>query len=52
MRLFTKILKTGIVTEPLPEHVSDAVTLAREIDRRAQVLFGRAFKVLTLRSAV
>lgn len=45
MRLFTKILKTGLVTEALPERTTDAVALARDIDRRAQALFGRALAI-------
>lgn len=45
MGLFTKILKTGLVTEVLPEQVGEAVTVAREIDRRAQALFGRALAI-------
>lgn len=45
MRLFTKILRTGLVTEALPDAPSGAVTLAREIDRRAQRLFGRALAI-------
>jgi len=45
VQLFTKILRTGVVTEPLPDHASSAVTLAREIDRRAQTLFGRALAI-------
>ena len=45
MRLFTKILKTGLVAEALPDQATDAVTLAREIDRRAQALLGRALAI-------
>ena len=45
MQLFTKILRTGVVTEPLPDRPSGAVTLAREIERRAQRLFGRALAI-------
>lgn len=45
LQLFTKILRTGLVTEPLPEQIADAVTLAREIDRRARALFGRALAI-------
>ena len=42
MRLFDKIRRTGIVTEPAAIGPSDAVVLARAIDRRAQALLGRA----------
>ena len=43
MRLFTKILRTGIVTEALADTTPDgAVMLACEIDGRARALFGRA----------
>ena len=45
MRLFAKIRRTGIVTEPLAGEGADAVTIAREIDRRAQSLFGRALAI-------
>ena len=45
MRLLTKILRTGIVTAPARLDASDNVTLAREIDVRAQVLFGRALAI-------
>lgn len=45
MRLFTKILRTGLVTEALPERTTGAVALARDIDRRAQALFGRALAI-------
>jgi Ni,Fe-hydrogenase III small subunit len=45
MRLFGKIRRTGIVTEPIAREGADAVTLAREIDRRAQALFGRALAI-------
>ena len=45
MRLFTKIRSTGVVTEPLPAEVSEAITVARQIDTRAQALFGRALAI-------
>jgi Ni,Fe-hydrogenase III small subunit len=45
MKLFRKIQRTGIVTEPLSGDGADAVTLAREIDRRARSLFGRALAI-------
>jgi Ni,Fe-hydrogenase III small subunit len=45
MQLFAKIRRTGIVTEPISGEGADAVTIAREIDRRAQSLFGRALAI-------
>ena len=45
MKLFRKIQRTGIVTEPLSGDGADAVTLVREIDRRARSLFGRALAI-------
>ena len=46
MRLFTKILHTGIVTEPVAAASPDnPVVLAREIDARARTLFGRALAI-------
>jgi Ni,Fe-hydrogenase III small subunit len=46
VRLFTKILRTGIVTEALADTTPDgAVMLAREIDGRARALFGRALAI-------
>jgi Ni,Fe-hydrogenase III small subunit len=45
MKLFRKIQQTGLVTEPLSGDGADAVTLAREIDRRARSLFGRALAI-------
>ena len=45
MKLFRKIQRTGIVTEPLSAEGAEAVTLAREIDRRARSLFGRALAI-------
>ncbi len=45
MRLFAKIRRTGVVTEPLPEGPGDAVTLADHIDERARKLFGRALAI-------
>lgn len=44
MRLFTKILRTGLVTEDLPDQ-GGALTLVREVDRRARALFGRALAI-------
>jgi Ni,Fe-hydrogenase III small subunit len=45
MRLFTKILGTGIVTEPLPAWAADGVFLARDIEVRTQAVFGRALAI-------
>ena len=45
MKLFRKIQRTGIVTEPLPADGAEAVEIAREIDRRARSLFGRALAI-------
>jgi Ni,Fe-hydrogenase III small subunit len=45
VRLFTKILRTGLVTERLPESADEAATLARDIDLRARSLFGRALAI-------
>ena len=44
MKLFRKIQQTGLVTEPLSGD-SSAITIAREIDRRARSLFGRALAI-------
>jgi Ni,Fe-hydrogenase III small subunit len=45
MRLFAKIRRTGIVTEPLSGEGAEAITLAREIDQRSRALFGRALAI-------
>jgi Ni,Fe-hydrogenase III small subunit len=45
MRLFAKIARTGIATEPLAAGNADAVAVARAIDARAQRLFGRALGI-------
>jgi len=45
MKLFRKIQQTGLVTEPLSGDGAEAITLAREIDRRARSLFGRALAI-------
>ena len=45
MRLFQKIRRVGIATQPLPDPLPDAVTLARHVDERARVLFGRALAI-------
>jgi Ni,Fe-hydrogenase III small subunit len=41
MQLFSKILKTGLVTEPLPRDC-EAVNLARQVQAKTQKLLGRA----------
>jgi Ni,Fe-hydrogenase III small subunit len=45
MRLFHKIRRTGIVTEPLVLDPGDAVTLSHEVDARARALLGRALAI-------
>ena len=45
MRLFHKIRRTGTVTEPFPLESSAAITLARDVNVRAQRLFGRALAI-------
>jgi Ni,Fe-hydrogenase III small subunit len=45
MKLFRKILRTGIVTESLPAGPGDHLTIARAIDARARALFGRALAI-------
>jgi Ni,Fe-hydrogenase III small subunit len=46
VRLFTKILRTGIVTEALADTTPDgALSLVRDIDGRARRLFGRALAI-------
>src|SRR5262245_13388768 len=45
MKLFQKIRRTGIVTEPLSMDGADGVALAREIDARARSMFGRALAI-------
>jgi len=45
MKLFHKIRRTGIVTEPLSVDGADGVALAREIDARARSVFGRALAI-------
>ena len=44
MRLFAKIRRTGVVTEPLLPQ-TDAVTLAHAVEARSRVLFGRALAI-------
>jgi Ni,Fe-hydrogenase III small subunit len=43
--LFQKILKTGIVTEPLGPPVTEIIELVHQIDQAAQKLFGRALAI-------
>jgi Ni,Fe-hydrogenase III small subunit len=45
MRLFAKIARTGLATEPLGDGHPAAVEVARAIDARAQRLFGRALGI-------
>jgi Ni,Fe-hydrogenase III small subunit len=45
MRLFAKIARVGIATEPLGEAADGAVVVARAIDARARRLFGRALAI-------
>lgn len=45
MRLFTKILRIGVVTEKLPDQPGSAIAVAHEIDRHARALFGRALAI-------
>jgi Ni,Fe-hydrogenase III small subunit len=44
MQLFSKILKTGLVTEPLPGD-SEAVELARQVQAKTRKLLGRAVSI-------
>src|SRR5258705_5571086 len=45
MGLLSKILRTGIVTEPLAAGNSEIVHLVREVDAEARRLFGRALGI-------
>ena len=45
MRLFAKIVRTGLVTEPLAEAAPGAVEVALAIDARARRLLGRALAI-------
>jgi len=45
MRLFRKIVRVGMATEPLGDASPDAVAVARAIDGRARRLFGRALAI-------
>jgi Ni,Fe-hydrogenase III small subunit len=43
--LFSKIWKTGVVTEPLQAERPEMVELARELDRKSRALLGRALAI-------
>ena len=45
MLLFSKILKVGVVTEPLAPSERDVVEVAREVENRARRLLGRAVAI-------
>ena len=45
MRLFQKIRRVGVVTEPLPDAAAGSIAVARQIDERARRLFGRAVAI-------
>jgi Ni,Fe-hydrogenase III small subunit len=45
VRLFSKIFRTGLVTEPLSPGEDEAVHLLHEVDARARRLFGRALAI-------
>ena len=45
MRLFQKIRHVGLATEPLADPTSESIAIARQIDQRAQGLFGRAVAI-------
>jgi Ni,Fe-hydrogenase III small subunit len=45
MPLFSKILKVGLVTEPLDGADDRAVELVRQVDRKARALLGRALAI-------
>ena len=45
MKLFHKIRRTGIVTEPLSADGAEAIEMVRDIDQRARSLFGRALAI-------
>src|SRR2546428_5019320 len=45
MRLFAKIARVGIATEPLGDEHPETVAVARAIDGRARRLFGRALAI-------
>ena len=45
MKLFQKIRRVGLATEPLPESDGAAIEVVREIDTRARRLLGRAIGI-------
>ena len=45
MRLFQKILRVGLATEPLPASAGAAIGVVRAIDARARRLLGRAIGI-------
>jgi Ni,Fe-hydrogenase III small subunit len=45
MDLVRKILKTGVVTEPLPGSGADVIDVLQQIDARARRLFGRSLAI-------
>jgi Ni,Fe-hydrogenase III small subunit len=45
MRLFSKILRVGLATEPLPPVDREVVHLLHEVEARARRLFGRALAI-------
>ena len=45
MRLFSKILRVGLATEPLATGEGDIVRLLHEVDARARRLLGRALAI-------
>lgn len=45
MSLLSKILRVGIVTEPVPTDVPEVVRICRQIDARARELLGRALAI-------
>ena len=51
MELFTEILRTGVVTEALPDRAPRAVMLAHEVDHRTRALFGRALRQRSLKAS-
>jgi len=45
MLLFSKILRTGVVTKPLDPVHDEAIQIVREIDATSRALFGRALAI-------
>ena len=45
MGLFSKILRTGLATEPLSPEADEVVSLLHDVDARARRLFGRALAI-------